>query len=40
VDIEQRNVPAARLTPQAQAGSLTSLDRFAAHLADLTGAQL
>jgi len=40
VDIEQQNVPAARLTPEAQAGFLTSLDRFAAHLADLTAAQL
>lgn len=40
VDIEQQNVPAARLTAEAQAGFLTSLDRFAAHLADLTGAQL
>jgi uncharacterized protein YndB with AHSA1/START domain len=40
VDIEQRNVPAALLAPEAQAGFLTSLDRFAAHLAELTGAQL
>jgi uncharacterized protein YndB with AHSA1/START domain len=40
VDIEQHNVPAARLAPEAQAGFLTSLDRFAAHLAELTGAQL
>jgi hypothetical protein len=28
------------LSPEAQAGFLTSLDRFAAHLAELTGAQL
>ena len=40
VDIEQQNVPAAMLAPEAQAGFLTSLDRFAAHLAELTGAQL
>jgi uncharacterized protein YndB with AHSA1/START domain len=40
VDIEQRNVPAALLAPEAQAGFLTSLDRFAAHLGELTGAQL
>ena len=39
VDIEQRNVPAAMLAPEAQAGFLTSLDRFAAHLAALTRAQ-
>jgi len=39
VDIEQRNVPAPMLAPGAQAGFLTSLDRFAAHLAELTGAQ-
>ena len=39
VHIEQRNVPAARLAPEAQAGFLTSLDRFAAHLAQLTGAR-
>ena len=39
VDIEQRNVPAPMLAPEAQAGFLTSLDRFAAHLAELTGAQ-
>lgn len=39
VDIEQRNVPAALLAPEAQAGFLTSLDRFAAHLAELTTAQ-
>ncbi|MDQ1662497.1 MAG: hypothetical protein QOJ68_2477 [Blastococcus sp.] len=40
VDIEQQNVPAPMLSPEAQAGFLTSLDRFAAHLAELTGAQL
>jgi uncharacterized protein YndB with AHSA1/START domain len=39
VDIEQRNVPAAMLAPEAQAGFLTSLDRFAAHLAELTAAR-
>ena len=39
VDIEQRNVPAMLLDPAAQAGFLTSLDRFAAHLARLTRAQ-
>jgi uncharacterized protein YndB with AHSA1/START domain len=39
VDIEQRNVPAAMLAPEAQAGFRTSLDRFAAHLAELTGAR-
>jgi uncharacterized protein YndB with AHSA1/START domain len=38
VDIEQANVPAPMLDPQAQAGFLTSLDRFAAHLAQLTRA--
>ena len=36
VDIEQTNVPAQLLDPGAQAGVLTSLDRFAAHLARLT----
>jgi uncharacterized protein YndB with AHSA1/START domain len=40
VDIEQKNVPAPMLSPEAQAGFLTSLDRFAAHLAELTGAAL
>jgi uncharacterized protein YndB with AHSA1/START domain len=40
VDIEQQHVPEAMLSPEAQAGFLTSLDRFAAHLAELTGAQL
>ena len=39
VDIEQRNVPAMLLDPAAQAGFLTSLDRFAAHLARLTRAE-
>jgi hypothetical protein len=39
VDIEQANVPAQMATPEARAGFLTSLDRFAAHLAELTGAQ-
>jgi uncharacterized protein YndB with AHSA1/START domain len=39
VDIEQTNVPAERMDPVAQAGFLTSLDRFAAHLARLTGAE-
>jgi uncharacterized protein YndB with AHSA1/START domain len=39
VDIEQTNVPAMMMDPAAQAGFLTSLDRFAAHLAHLTGAQ-
>jgi uncharacterized protein YndB with AHSA1/START domain len=39
VDIRQTNVPPMMLDPKAQAGFLTSLDRFAAHLAQLTGAQ-
>jgi uncharacterized protein YndB with AHSA1/START domain len=39
VDIEQANVPVQRLDPAAQAGFLTSLDRFAAHLARLTRAE-
>lgn len=39
VDIEQTNVPAMMLAPEAQAGFLTSLDRFAAHLARLTAAE-
>ena len=39
VDIEQTDVPAHFLDPAAQAGFLTSLDRFAAHLARLTGAE-
>ena len=32
VDIRQSNVPAAFRSPEAQAGFLTSLDRFAAYL--------
>jgi uncharacterized protein YndB with AHSA1/START domain len=39
VDIEQANVPAMLLDPAAQAGFLTSLDRFAAYLARLTAAE-
>jgi uncharacterized protein YndB with AHSA1/START domain len=39
VDIEQTKVPARMMDPAAQAGFLTSLDRFAAHLARLTGAE-
>ena len=39
VEIEQTNVPAPMMEPANQAGFLTSLDRFAAHLARLTGAQ-
>jgi uncharacterized protein YndB with AHSA1/START domain len=39
VDIEQRNVPQQMLDPAAQAGFRTSLDRFAAHLAQLTRAE-
>jgi uncharacterized protein YndB with AHSA1/START domain len=39
VDIEQTNVPAQMMDPAAQAGFLTSLDRFAAHLARLTRAE-
>lgn len=38
VEIEQRNVPAPMMDPANQAGFLTSLDRFAAHLARLTAA--
>jgi len=38
VDIEQAKVPPQMLDPRARAGFLTSLDRFAAHLAALTGA--
>ena len=38
VDIEQTNVPAQLMDPAARAGFLTSLDRFAAHLARLTRA--
>jgi uncharacterized protein YndB with AHSA1/START domain len=37
VRIHQTNVPDAFLSPDAQAGFLTSLDRFAAYLAELTG---
>jgi uncharacterized protein YndB with AHSA1/START domain len=36
LDIEQTDVPAQMMEPAAQAGFLTSLDRFAAHLARLT----
>ena len=39
VDIEQTNVPAQLMDPAARAGFLTSLDRFAAHLATLTRAE-
>jgi uncharacterized protein YndB with AHSA1/START domain len=39
VDIEQTNVPPQLLDPAARAGFLTSLDRFAAHLARLTRAE-
>jgi uncharacterized protein YndB with AHSA1/START domain len=39
VDIEQTNVPAQLMDPAARAGFLTSLDRFAAHLARLTRAE-
>ena len=39
VDIHQTNVPAMMMDPAAQAGFLTSLDRFAAHLAQLTRAE-
>lgn len=39
VDIEQTNVPAALLDPAAQAGFLSSLDRFAAYLDRLTRAE-
>src|SRR6476661_8696921 len=38
VEIEQTNVPAPMMEPANQAGFLTSLDRFAAHLARLTAA--
>jgi len=37
VHIRQTNVPAAFRSPQAQAGFLTSLDRFAAYLGGLSG---
>ncbi|HEY2042035.1 MAG TPA: SRPBCC domain-containing protein [Jatrophihabitans sp.] len=36
VEIHQTNVPEWGRTPEAQAGFLTSLDRFAAHLAQLS----
>lgn len=39
VDIHQTHVPAQLLNPAAQRGFLTSLDRFAAHLAQLTRAE-
>jgi uncharacterized protein YndB with AHSA1/START domain len=39
VDIEQTNVPAPMLDPAVQAGFLSSLDRFAAYLGQLTGAE-
>lgn len=35
VQIQQRHVPASLLAPDAQAGFLTSLDRFAEHLTRL-----
>jgi uncharacterized protein YndB with AHSA1/START domain len=38
VDIEQTSVPAPMMDPAAQAGFLTSLDRFGAYLAHQTGA--
>jgi uncharacterized protein YndB with AHSA1/START domain len=37
VHIRQTNVPEEFRSPQAQAGFLTSLDRFAAYLSDLSG---
>ena len=37
VTIVQSNVPAMYRSPEAQAGFKSSLDRFAAHLATLTG---
>jgi uncharacterized protein YndB with AHSA1/START domain len=37
VHIRQTNVPEEFRSPQAQAGFLTSLDRFAAYLRDLSG---
>ena len=39
IDIEQTDVPAPMMDRAAQAGFLTSLDRFAAHLARLTRAE-
>jgi uncharacterized protein YndB with AHSA1/START domain len=37
VRIRQVHVPEPMLTPEARAGFLTSLDRFATHLATITG---
>jgi uncharacterized protein YndB with AHSA1/START domain len=37
VRIRQTSMPAAYLTPEAQAGFLTSLDKLAAHLKTVTG---
>jgi uncharacterized protein YndB with AHSA1/START domain len=37
VHIRQANVPETFRSPQARAGFLTSLDRFAAYLSDLSG---
>jgi len=39
VEIVQTDVPAPMMAPANQAGFLTSLDRFAAHLARLTAAE-
>jgi len=39
LDIEQTNVPVQMLDPAARAGFLSSLDRFAEHLARLTRAE-
>jgi uncharacterized protein YndB with AHSA1/START domain len=39
IDIEQTNVPAQMMDPAVQAGFLSSLDRFAAHLARLSRAE-
>jgi uncharacterized protein YndB with AHSA1/START domain len=39
LDIEQTNVPAQMMDPAARAGFLTSLDRFAGHLARMTRAE-
>jgi uncharacterized protein YndB with AHSA1/START domain len=38
VDIEQTKVPSPMMNADAQAGFLTSLDRFEAYLGELTGA--
>ncbi|GAC1598311.1 MAG: SRPBCC domain-containing protein [Pseudarthrobacter sp.] len=38
VDIEQTKVPSPMMSADAQAGFLTSLDRFEAYLGELTGA--